>query len=145
MQIIFSTLGQIRSCAKGVDAMKTNGLHLSEAYANMTPDELTRLSPEEFTAFVIVHFEHQGYTLEECQLAPGGQLLLFRLERALCVVYCLPNPYLGGQIWEVTSVEVAWCVSAAENLTAARGYIITAVVFLLARRNRLDMPVGISC
>jgi len=105
--------------------MKTNGLHLSEAYANMTPDELTRLSPEEFTAFVIVHFEHQGYTLEECQLAPGGQLLLFRLERALCVVYCLPNPYLGGQIWDVTSVEVAWCVSAAENLTAARGYIIT--------------------
>lgn len=91
----------------------------------MTLNDLAQLLPAEFTDFVIAHFEQQGYALEECQPAPAGQLLVFRLAGAVNVVYCLPNPPLIGQIWDVTSIEVAWCVAAAEILTATRGHVIT--------------------
>ena len=90
----------------------------------MTPNDLAQLSPEEFVDFVISHFEDQGYALEKCLPAPV-QLLLFRLDEALHVVDCLPNPPLMDQIWDVTSVEVAWCASTAKVLTAACGYVIT--------------------
>lgn len=88
----------------------------------MTPNDLALLSPEEFTAFIIACFESQGYALEECRPAPAGQLLLFQLKGMRYVAYCLSNTPLFGP---VTSVEVAWGVKAAENLTAACGYIIT--------------------
>jgi len=91
----------------------------------MTPNDLAQLSPEAFRAFIIAHFESRGYTLEECRPAPAGQLLLFRLDSELSVVYSLPNPPLVGRIWDVTSVEVAWCVSDAKILTAVRAYVIT--------------------
>jgi restriction endonuclease Mrr len=91
----------------------------------MTLNDLAQLSPEEFMAFVLAHFEQQGYSLEECQPAPSGQLLLFRLNGVLYLVYNLPYPPMLGQLGDVTSVEVAWCVKAAEILRAACGYIIT--------------------
>jgi hypothetical protein len=91
----------------------------------MTPNDLSLLSPEEFTAFIIAHFEHEAYTLEECRPAPAGQLVLFRRDEALYVAYCLDNHPLLGRIWDVTSVEVARCVKEAEILTAACGYVIT--------------------
>jgi hypothetical protein len=91
----------------------------------MTLNDLAQLSPEEFTAFVIAHFEGQGYTLEECQPAPAGQLLQLRLNGALYLVYSLPHPPLLSQLGDVTSVEVAWCVKAAEILMAVCSYIIT--------------------
>lgn len=91
----------------------------------MILNDLAQLSPQEFTDFVIAHFEQYGYTLEECQHVPAGQLLLFQWNGALYVIYCLPNPSLGGQLWDVTSKEVAWCVSAAETLKATCGYVVT--------------------
>ena len=91
----------------------------------MTPNELVQLSPEAFRAFIIAHFESRGYTLEECRPPPAGQLLLLRLDSEWSVIYSLPNPPLVGRIWDVTSVEVAWCVSEAKILTAVRGYVIT--------------------
>ena len=91
----------------------------------MTPNDLALLSPQEFGDFIIARFESQGYTLEECRPAPAGQLLLFRLDSQLSVVNCLPNPPLVGQIWDVTSMEVACCISEAEDRTATCGYVIT--------------------
>jgi restriction endonuclease Mrr len=110
---------------KLIEANLTRLISLTERNTNMTLNDLAQLSPDEFTDFVIAHFEQQGYTLEECQHAPAGQLLLFRLDGELYVVYLLPNPPLLGRIWDVTSVEVAFCVKAAETLTAACGYVIT--------------------
>ena len=91
----------------------------------MTPNDLAQLSPQAFRAFIVKHFESQKYTLEECRPVPAGQLLLFRLDSELSVVFCLPNPPLASQIWDVTSMEVAWCVSEVKMLTAACGYVIT--------------------
>ena len=91
----------------------------------MTPNVLAQLSPQAFIAFVIAHFQSRGYMLEERQDAPAGQLLLFWLDGAMYVVYCLTNPPLMGQIWDVTSVEVACCVTEAKIQTAACGYVIT--------------------
>lgn len=104
----------------------------------MTPENLAQLSSEEFLNFIIAYFERHGYTLEECQSAPAGQLLLFRLDGALCVGYCLSNPPLMGRIWDVTSVEVAWCVSAAEDLTAACGYVITRSRFSFGAKKEAE-------
>jgi restriction endonuclease Mrr len=91
----------------------------------MIPNDLTQLSSEEFTNLIIAHFERQGYRLEALQSAPAGQLLLFRLDGDLYVVYCLPTPSRVSQFGDVTPVEVAWCIKAVEILSAARGYIIT--------------------
>ena len=91
----------------------------------MTPNNLAQLSPQAFRAFIITHFESRGYTLEECRPAPAGELLLFQLDGAIYVVYSLSNPPLIGQIWDVTSMEVAYCISEAEILTAVCGYVIT--------------------
>jgi hypothetical protein len=88
----------------------------------MTPNDLAKLSSEEFVAFIIAHFEREGYALEECRPAPAGQLLLFQLKGMRYVAYCLSDKSLFGP---VTSVEVAWGVTEAKIQTAACGYIIT--------------------
>jgi hypothetical protein len=91
----------------------------------MTLDNLLLLSFEEFMAFIVTRYEHQGYILEERQPAPAGQLLLIRRDGALYVVYCMSNPPLPGELWAVNAREVLWCVKKVENLKAACGYVIT--------------------
>ena len=98
----------------------------------MKPNDLSRISPEGFMVFVIAHFKHQRNPIEEGRPAPAGQLLLFRLDEALYVVYYLHNTPLFGPISDVMSVEIAWGIKAAENLTAACGYVIA--------RSRLSFP-----
>jgi Restriction endonuclease len=92
-------------------------------------NDLTQLSAEEFTDFVITYFEQQGYALEGIQRAQAGQLLVFRRNEAYSVAYCLPNPWLGGQLWDVTSVEVACCIAATKEFMATSGYVVTRSLF----------------
>ena len=112
---------------------------LTERNVNMTHNDLARLSPEEFIAFIIWHSERQGYALEERQPAPAGKLLLFRLDDALHMVYCL------GPFWDATSVEVAWCASATKVLTAACDDISTRSRFSFGQRRKLNTPAWILC
>jgi hypothetical protein len=92
-------------------------------------NDLTQLSAEEFSDFVIAHFEQQGYAFVEIQRAQAGQILIFRQNEAYSVVYCLHNPWLGGQLWDVTSVEVACCIAAAKEFMATSGYVVTRGLF----------------
>ena len=91
----------------------------------MTPDNLLLLSFEEFMAFIVSHFEREGFLLEERQAAPAGQLLLNRRDGVLYVVYCMSNPPLLGELWEVNARDLLWCVKKADNLKAVCGYVIT--------------------
>ena len=91
----------------------------------MTHDNPLLLPFEEFMAFIVAHFERQGYLLEERQPAPAGQLLRLRRDGALSVAYCLSYPPLPGDLWKVDARDVRWCVKEAETLTAACGYVIT--------------------
>jgi hypothetical protein len=104
----------------------------------MTPNDLAHLSPQEFGDFIIAHFERQGYTLEECQPASAGQLLLFRMKGISYVVFYLSNTPPFGPLSDVTPVEVAWGIQAVENPTAACGYVITRSLFSFIKYQKLS-------